>query len=273
MAKAAKDLGLVRRTVSRQICSLEEELGTALLVRDGPHFTLSTAGQSLYRHALPWVNRMERLPDFLAEGWRGVRSDKVRLAAGRTAATLIVPAAFERFQTRNPDAEPLVKIGTTAERREWLRNYEVDLTFERKDVLDPQEADDRPLTAQGFVFITPLDHPLAGRESVGAGEMASHPMVLPTRDTPAGQWVAHFARCLGVEISTAVEVDDWTLAARYVEAGVGVALVPELCLEDEVQVSKSRTTWPADRQTYVIATRPGEPLPPLAGRFVESIAS
>ncbi len=270
---AAEDLGLSQPTVSQQMRSLEEELGTALLARNGPRISLTPAGERFYRLALPLVNRMDRLPDFLADEWDGIRPSEVRVAVGQAASVFILPASFKRFRALNPDTRLFVKIGTTSEQRGWLRDYEVDLAVGQMDRLDTRGIDILPLASHGFVFIAPLGHPLAGRESVEPREVASCPMILPTRDTPAGQWAILVARQFELELTVAVEVNGWAVMARYVEAGLGVALVPELCLGDGVRVSKSRVEWFPDRRIYGVMTRSGESTPPPARRFVELVAS
>lgn len=48
--KAAKELGIYQSTISRRILSLEESLGSKLIVRTANHFELSIQGQQLYQN-------------------------------------------------------------------------------------------------------------------------------------------------------------------------------------------------------------------------------
>ena len=50
--KAAKELGIYQSTISRRILSLEEALGSKLIVRTANHFELSIHGQQLYQNLI-----------------------------------------------------------------------------------------------------------------------------------------------------------------------------------------------------------------------------
>lgn len=50
--KAAKELGIYQSTISRRILSLEEALGSKLIVRTANHFELSLQGKKLYQNLI-----------------------------------------------------------------------------------------------------------------------------------------------------------------------------------------------------------------------------
>lgn len=50
--KAAKELGIYQSTISRRILSLEESLGSKLIIRTANHFELSKQGQQLYQNLM-----------------------------------------------------------------------------------------------------------------------------------------------------------------------------------------------------------------------------
>ena len=61
--KAAEQLNITQPTLSRQLASLEEELGTALFVRGSRSITLTEAGILLKRRALEIIDLEEKMLD------------------------------------------------------------------------------------------------------------------------------------------------------------------------------------------------------------------
>ena len=136
ITKAAERVYSSQPAVSLQIRSLEEELGVMLFVRSGPRIALTAAGRSLYRRALPLVEDLDRFSDSFAEQFRGL-AGPLRIAAGETAASYLLPRYFEAFNERHADVEISVRIGSGSRCLSWLRGYEVDMVFTAMDVEPP----------------------------------------------------------------------------------------------------------------------------------------
>jgi LysR family glycine cleavage system transcriptional activator len=99
---AAEELHLTQSAVSRQIRSLEEELGAALFLRGTRHVELTAAGTALLRTVAPLLDRLDAT----------VR--QIRLARGRRHVGLTTFASFaslwliprlQAFQRRHPDID------------------------------------------------------------------------------------------------------------------------------------------------------------------------
>lgn len=229
ITRAAKYVFSSQPAVSQQIRALEEDLGVSLFDRNGSRISLTPVGRRLFRAAMPSVVGMDRVPDTFAERHRGVVSGELRIAAGGASAAFVVPKYLKRFRDRYPGVRLRVRTGSGAERTRWLQAYEVDIVFGAVDVLPPDLVS-HFLFASRTMLITPRDHPLVGRESVDIWEIAAWPVVANSR----GRYVRRFSdmlfRLQGVAVDAVVEVDGWNTIKRYVEAGAGISVVPELCL-------------------------------------------
>ena len=235
ITRAAEYIHSSQPAVSQQVRALEEELEITLFERNGPRIALSPAGRQLYKAAMPVVVGMDRLPDTFAEQHRGEISGEFQIAAGRATATYVVPEYLKRFRDRHPGIRVNVKTGTGRERMDWLRAYEVDVVFGAMDVTPPDLKFHFTFPSR-YVLITPEDHPLAGRSSVDIAEASEYPAIVPL----AGSYVRRVAdmvvRQHGLAIDVVVEVDGWSVIKRYVESGVGISVVPDLCLTDRDRV-------------------------------------
>ena len=254
ISRAAERIRSSQPAVSRQIGALEKELGTALFERTGPNIDLTPAGKALHRLARPLVEGMDRLPDTFAERYGGVAPGALAIGAGQTTATFALPEYLRRFRERHPGTPVHVRTGRGRERLAWLRDYELDLVMVAVDVPPPDLAFHELFTSE-HVYITPEDHPLAGRESVEFEEAAGFPVVAHPSGTYMRQLLEMYARLHGTTARVVAEADGWDDIKACVAAGLGVAVVPALCLVDRDRVWRIPFGRYVPPRRYGLATR------------------
>ena len=267
-SQAAEYLFSSQSSVSQQVRALEREFAILLLDRSGPRLSLTPAGRELYRTALPVVVGMDRLPDTFADLHYGIASGEMHIAAGQATAEVVLPGYLERFHALYPAIEVHVRTRQGNERLRWLRDYEVDLVFGAADTFHPTDLEFRFLFASNFVLITPEDHPLAGRRSVTLQVAGAYPAIVPPRGSAVRQFMDLYARKHGLVIDVAVEIGGWDTIKRYVEAGLGVAVVPDICLAEQDRIRKVPMSLTLQARRYGIFMRHGRPLSLASRRFI-----
>ena len=266
ISRAAEQVFATQPTVSRQIRALEAELAVTLFERSGPRITLSPTGARLHQLASPLVEGLDRLPDTFMEQYRGVPSGALNIAAGQTTACMVLPDYLREFRDRHPNIRINVSIADGRQRLRWLRAYEVDVVVAAVD-FPPTDLEFRPLFSSDILFITPEDHPLAGRETVEIAELAAFPAVTHNASHYAAEVSDIILRQHGQVARTVAHVDGWNAIKEYVEAGVGVSAVPDICVSnrDRVWTIPASRYFPARR--YGVLTRRDEMLSLAASWF------
>lgn len=267
-SQAAEHLFSSQSSVSQQVRALEREFAVLLLDRSGPRLSLTPAGRELYRTALPVVVGMDRLPDTFADLHHGIVSGEMHIAAGQAIAEVVLPGYLERFHALYPAIEVHVRTGQGSERLRWLRDYEVDFVFSAADAVHPTDLEFRFLFASDFVLITPEDHPLAGRRSVTLQEAGAYPAIVPPRGSAVRRLVDLYARKHGLVMDVAVEIGGWSTIKRYVEAGLGVAVVPDLCLAERDRIRTVPMSPTLQARRYGIFMHHGRILSLASRRFI-----
>ena len=254
MSEAAKYVLSSQPAVSTQVRRLEEELGMLLFERRGPFISLTRVGRSLYRLTMPLVQGMDRLPDTFAEQHHGDIGDVLRIGAGEVSAAYVLPKCLKPFRERHPGVRIEIRTGTGEQRLDWLRDFEIDVVVAAMDV-PPSDVEFHPIVSTDLVLITPLDHPLAGRDSVTSEELAAYPFVGHPSTRRTGFMMEVILRQHGWVPDLVIEVDGWGVIANYVATGVGISFVPELCLTEDDRVWKIPLKHAVLRRTYGIVTR------------------
>lgn len=267
ISHAAELIRSSQPAVSLQVRTLEEELGILLFERRGPRISLTSVGESLYDLAMPLVEGMDRLPGTFAEKHHGVASDVLRIGAGQTSAAHLLPRFVEQFREQYPETRIEVRPGTGQERLTWLRAYELDVVVAAMDTPPPDVAF-HPILDSNPVLITSRDHPLAGRRSVPIKEVAAYPFVGHASTQYVRRVAEMILRMHGIAPDVAVEVDGWGVITNYVEAGVGISFVPDLCVTEHDRLWKIpfKDYFPTRR--YGAVTRRDRLITRSASRFL-----
>ena len=272
ISRAAERVFSNQPTASKWIRDLEAEFETRLFVRTTQGVASTPAAKRLYRHAMPLVNALDRLPESFAERFRGEVVGGLRIGAGQTSAAAFLPRYLARFQQSCPHVEVNVRTGGGQTRLEWLRNFDADLVIGAMTV-EESEFERLPIGESSFVLITPEDHPLAGRASVDLVDVAKYPSI----GHPAGHFASRVAQMVfrrqGLTLDLVLEVGGWNEIKHYVESGVGIAIVPEMCVYGTDRVRKVPVPGAFPPRAYSIFTR-REATPALAvERFLGIVES
>ena len=108
---AAEELCLTQSAVSRQIQSLEDDVGVPLFHRHTRNVELSSAGTRLLRAVLPALERMDAaVRQIRAQSGRG----RVVLSTWASFASLWLIPRLERFQAEHPDIDIHVHTSDSA---------------------------------------------------------------------------------------------------------------------------------------------------------------
>ena len=267
MSGAARAVQSSQPAVSAQLRALEEELGVALLRRQGGGIAPTRTGANLYRIARPLVEGLLRVPELFEELHHGAESGRLLIGAGEVSGGSILPWLVKRFKARYPRIRVEVRTGSGRERLEWLRGFELDLVIAAVNPV-PGDIEFHPLVEVDGVVITPKDHPLAGRESVAIDELAPWPIVAPLAGHHVRSLLDVVLGLHGVHPPVALEVPDWGSMLNHVAVGVGIAVVPSVCVAPHEPVAAMPFAHRFIHRRYGLAHRRDRPTPLAVQRFV-----
>ncbi|MDR7186992.1 DNA-binding transcriptional LysR family regulator [Microbacterium trichothecenolyticum] len=252
--RAAEELHLAQPSLSRQISTLEQSLGSELFHRARAGSTLTVAGESL----LPLARRMladaasvRRELDELA----GLQRGRVRLGATPTLCISLVAEVLSVFHAAHPGIELHITESGSRGLLDHLAGGELDLALiTTSGAASPERFSVAPLLVEELVVISSAGAPpLTARESIGLGEVAGLPQVAfsSTYDLRATTDAAFAAA--GLSPYTVIEGAEMDAVLRFVERGIGVAIVPAMVLIERSGLRSVRLSDPTLTRTISIA--------------------
>ena len=270
-SRCADHLGLSQPAVSLHVRELEHEFEAALFDRIGPRVALTEAGRRLYGLAMPLVEAMDDLPAVFPGELGEESSTEVRLTAGPSAVAFALPPILTRFHDAYPRVRLRVTNALVVRGLDLLSAREVDFVVGAKEP-DTEMFSYHEAFTYNLVLIVPEGHPLAGRESVDIREASKYPAIAPASGTYNRQFGESVAHRFGTETKVAIETNGWGVIRNYVEAGLGISVVPSLCLTGKERVSRIPFGEYAPTRSYGIFTCRDRPLAPPARRLARMIA-
>lgn len=275
--RAAHALHLSQPALSRRIGLLEHELRQPLLERGRRGVRLTDAGRTFLPYAQVALAN-------LRDGGAAVRAlergeaGALTLAIVGTLASTPLTAQLGRFRDAHPQLRVLLRTGNSAEVSALVRRGEAALGL--RYFADPAaDIVSHPLHQEPLVVIGPPRHPLARRRRVAPEQLHNHAWIAfpPRRGTtidPFGQLLSRRLAAAGLDDAEVIVIDSLTAQKRLVEAGFGLALVPESSVRDELaQGSLCRLAVPELRAAIdvVLIHRRGAFLSPATRRLMDAL--
>jgi DNA-binding transcriptional LysR family regulator len=270
-SRAAEELGYTQSAISQQIAMLERFVGVPLFERRGGRrqVILSEAGKLLLRHAGAVVDRLQSARADLAAFAEGAKGT-LRIGAYESVSARILPAILGVFAEKWPKVDIDLKDSSDEELLPLVEAGELDLAF----VMDTEALSDgfktTELLRDPYVLLLPAASPLAEKE------------VVPLEDVAGNRFVAqHMMACqlyletslrrIGFQPDIALRSSDNATVQGLVAAGLGVAIVPLLTVdENDPKVAVRQFDPPVPPRTIIIANHPDRYLSPAAEAFLDT---
>jgi DNA-binding transcriptional LysR family regulator len=233
---AAKLLHRTQPAISRRIALLEQELGVPLFERVGGRMVLSDAGRVM----VPYAERAVAAAQDAESAVRALakpNAGPVALAVVGTLAGTQLSRIMKRFACEQPDADLRLRTATSAEISELVRRGEVTIGL-RYDRDRSRDLDCEVPGGKRLIVVCATDHPLAGRKVARLADLrdehrVAFPEVPGRREITAGHVMAMF-QTHGLGDVHWTPVDSLTAQKRLIEAGLGLALLTEDHVTEEV---------------------------------------
>ncbi|QTR54286.1 LysR family transcriptional regulator [Thiothrix unzii] len=265
---AAEQLHISQPTVSLQIQALEREMGEQLLERRGPSVRLTPEGKILYQLVQPIAAGIDGLRESFAANLGKMEKGELNIAAGQSTALYVLPEYLKRFHEAYPGIRINLHNVAGQSGMKMLLEDQVDLAV--GPLLQvPEGIIYQPFASFGSILITAQDHPLATHERVTLEDIGPYGLILPPRNMSTWRMVDTVFRQHEVPYTVAMEAGGWEIVKKYVEMGLGVSIVTEVCLtgNEKVKAVPLHDYFPA--RSYGLIVRRGKFFSPQAKRFIE----
>jgi DNA-binding transcriptional LysR family regulator len=227
--RAATRLHLGQSSLSRQIATLEHEVGTRLLERSARGMAPTAAGQALADGLRRPLREIEAAMVQTRAVGRGERTE-LRIGYLQSAAGAYLNPALAAVRAAHPGIKITLLDSCAGGQMRALRQGELDVGLIGHEArLLAKEFYTRKLRRLPVVAALPADHPLAERASVCLADLRKEVFVGKQDGESPGDrdWITHLCRQAGFRPRFASESDSIAHALSLVVSEGAVALLPE----------------------------------------------
>ena len=275
MRAASEHFNVAPSSVSRQIASLERELGMVLVEKGRHTVHLTEAGELLVAYYREREGRHELLVSAL-DDLRGMRTGQVRIAVGQSLVNSLLATVIQRYRKEWPGIHIHVIEVATQQVLSLISQDEVHFGLLLNPPAD-SKLRDRFSFPLPFEAVMPGGHPLASRRMVSLRDVMAFPLVLPTTNFRSRQLLEDIALKERLKLSPAVTVSSIPMLLSCIRAGVGVGVLPNIQINlNEEPGRESLVSVPIDDKTLSsfavhAMTRLGRTLPRSAKVLLDSL--
>jgi LysR family transcriptional activator of glutamate synthase operon len=256
--RAAEELNVAQPSVSQQIRKLESELGTPLFHRMKRQVALTEAGKTFLPHARAVLRRLDEARLEVQE-LSGLRKGSLAVGAPPSVGTHLLPRALAAFSRRHPGIGLAFREAGSRTLLKLLEEGELDLAVVIQPIRHPA-LETLPLLEEELLLAVPRQHHLAsGTNRVPLAQLRDEPFVMLREGTYdlRDQTLAACRRA-GFEPYVALDGGEMDSMLRFVAAGIGLAILPEMVLaeiDSHDELVALRRVQPRLSRSLVLARR------------------
>jgi DNA-binding transcriptional LysR family regulator len=233
---AAEKLHLTQPAVSKQIRSLEIELGERLFERGRTAF-LTEAGGTLLKYAEHLSEIVKNARNEIAD-LKELRRGHLSIGASHTIASHLLPDLVEKYRLKYPQVTLSVETGWSLEILRRVVSHDLDLGL--AVLVTPKPEDNSQLACSAFdiaetVFVTSATEPLVKKPQLTFDEFAKLPLILNHEGCLYRRYLESRFGEKGVAMNVAVEVLGFELEKKLTQLGLGVSLLSKLLVAKELK--------------------------------------
>ena len=272
ISKAAARLNLTQPALSRQIKSLEDDLGVLLLGRGAHSFSLTPAGELLLREGRGLIERADLLEQRIKAS---VKAQTIRVGYSPSLTAGILVPAMEAFTQLHPRVRVELSDLSSLEMLEGLQKGLLDVIVTVPPVKEAPGIAWTQVQKQAWRVAMARQHPLISREVLTPQDLNNQRLVVYSQRDYPDYWslVASWFKSQGINARIATECDGVNSLISAVEAGLGIALVVEriACLIPERVILKSFESPPEPVLISAGLIERAQPPDPVLAVFVEEL--
>jgi DNA-binding transcriptional LysR family regulator len=240
--RAAELLSLTQPAVSKQIQALETELEQRLFER-GRSAQLTLAGTALLKH----VDQLSRIVTVAKEeisDLRDLRQGKLSIGAAHSIATYELPRLIEAYRAAYPKINLVIESGWSVDITRRVLSHALDLGLlilvSAKLEGFPQLSF-VPLATTDLAFVVAANNPLANRKRLTWDDLKDVPWILNHDGCVYRNYIERRLKERGQSIKVEVEVLGLELHKKLAELGLGVSLLPQRFVSEEIRRGSLKT--------------------------------
>jgi DNA-binding transcriptional LysR family regulator len=276
IARAGERANIVGSAISKRLAQLEDQVGTALLVRKRHGVEPTAAGHTLLEHARAMLDSAARIESDM-QNYAGGARGQVRILASVSAMTESLADDVANFLAQpahraiQVDMEERVSPEIVRGVREGLASLGVCW-----DAADVGSLQSRPYRTDRLGIVVPAGHPLTRLKKLRFEQTLDYEHVSLPVNSAVQVMLQREAARIGKPLRRRVVVTNFEASLRVVRAGLAISVVPREVAEHHAEAFGLRILTldePWAERRFILCFRDAQSLSPAAQLLVDHLAT
>ncbi|MCM3180656.1 LysR family transcriptional regulator [Cytobacillus horneckiae] len=232
-SRAAEALNYVPSNVTMQIKALEEELGVRLFDRLGKQLVLTTAGEHFLTHVQSILDKLEEARGAVQD--KGNLSGTLTISANEVLCAYRLPLVFKLFRSRNPGVRLIFRSVPNLQLKQTLFEGTADVVFMLDEPILSTGLEVEQLLEETFRFFVSPDHHLAKLTVLKEEDFHGEVFLVNEKGCTYRTMYDQSFEKKGIDTITYLEFQNAEAIKQCAITGIGIAFLPEITVEAEVE--------------------------------------
>ncbi|MBI2993460.1 MAG: HTH-type transcriptional regulator CysB [Gammaproteobacteria bacterium] len=234
VSATAESLYTSQPGVSKQIRTLEDELGVQIFQRSGKHLTeVTAAGKSILRVAGEILDRTENIRQ-IAQEFSDPRRGSLSIATTHTQARYKLPPVIREFIDRYPNVALHMHQGTPIQISELASKGTVDFAIATEALEHFENLVMMPCYRWNRSVIVPHGHPLTRERPLTLAAIARYPLVTYVFGFTGRSQLDDAFSAASLKPQVVFTATDADVIKTYVKLGLGVGIVASMAYDPKL---------------------------------------
>ncbi|KGA97998.1 LysR family transcriptional regulator [Alkalihalobacillus alcalophilus ATCC 27647 = CGMCC 1.3604] len=233
VTEAADALHVAQSAVSRQIANLESELGVDLFIRKGRRVKLTPIGKMFFDRMKQAMNVIDNARLEVKE-YLDPEQGTIRIAFPISMAAYTLPSVIVAFRKRYPNVKFQLKQAVYHELIEGVIDGDFNMALIGPVPNKHRKVKSQILFTENVVALLPVNHLLANKQTLTLNELQEESFILLPKGFILRDLVVQACHDSGFKPQVSFEGDDIDALKGLVSAGLGITLIPEITLVDNL---------------------------------------
>ncbi|MEZ6876937.1 LysR family transcriptional regulator [Enterobacter sp. KBR-315C3_2022] len=236
--RAAEKLFVTQPTISKMLKNLEDELNCTLLIRDGRKLLLTDTGRVVFERGLAILAEFRQLEAELGD-INHLNKGLLRLGIPPMVG-MMMAGPISLFRQRYPGVELKISEFGGLTVQQAVINGELDVAMTALPVEEESGLATLSLFSHPLCVLVPRAGDWMQIDSVKPEVLAGHPLLIYNEDFALSRQLMALFSQHSVKPRIAVRSGQWDFLAAMVQAGVGIAILPQPICE---RLDKNTLRW------------------------------
>lgn len=232
-SKAAEELGYAQSTITTQMQLLEKELGVKLFDRIGRNMELTSKGLTFLEYAEKIINLSDEAKEAVADkdNPKGI----LRIGVVESLCTIKLPELLKYYHMKYPEVEVIIRIATSSDLQNMLRNNDVDLIFTLGKFIEDEDFFSSMCYEEEMGLLASSLNKLKDQKNLKLEDIVDESFVLTEKGCSYRSVFEEMFHRENLKPRLALEIGSIETIKSFVMNNLGVTLLPVMTVENELK--------------------------------------